>query len=628
MWKIAITLFMAALLLTTASAQGDEYEMQIFVDATELPRKLLHSRITLELPDEGVLVYPKWWLGQHGPVGAVGNIAGLTVSDRDGDVVQWKRDWSDVYRFWVDAKTSEGSIEVALTYVCSQPTANTEGCDSYGFTALGIINWNTIALYPEGLPVRDITARLKLVLPKGWQYGTALPFEQSRGDTLVFKPVTLEELLDMPLICGKHFSTVKFATTESAEYYLHIAADDEECLPKNDVTYSAMKRLAEETEALFGRTHFEDYHFLLAVSEYVPLIGMEHRNSSLNSVKANAFADPEKHDTNFRYVVSHELVHAWVGKYRRPTGMNTPDYQVDKNMDLLWVYEGLTEHLGLVLATRAGLSTKEDFIAENAFFWGRCFNMKGRRWRSLRDTQIAHYTPQGRPTSWGFLRRSHDYYTEGAMIWLEFDARIREATQGRRNLDDFCSRLFGAGDPAAHLVPFDLDDLVAILGELADEPWAALIDEKTNSTEEKFSTEGIRLCGYQFDVTDKKSAMQKKWEDLWYEHRDFNRSIGLAVDEEGVIKEVVPDGPAETAGLYDGVKVVGVNGKTFNYTRFENAVRNTTETGKLTLLILETDTYREYEIDYDGGLRYDTLVPVDGKRDWLTEILSPRVEKE
>ncbi|HEC62488.1 MAG TPA: hypothetical protein ENI27_09605, partial [bacterium] len=484
-----------------------------------------------------------------------------------------------------------------------------------------------IAIYPEGIPVRDINVHLKLILPKDWQYGSALPFNHASGDTLVFQTVTFEELIDMPLICGTEFRTVKFASTKMADYYLHIAADDREFLPKNDSTFVAFTRLADEAEALFGRTHFDEYHFLLTVSDLLPGFGLEHRNSSLNGVKANVFKDPQKYDFWLTFLLSHEFVHAWCGKYLRPAGMNTPDYQINKNMDLLWVYEGLTQYLGFVLMTRSGFHTFDNTLDRLAMVWGGCFNQQGRRWRSLRDTQVAKYIFPGGSASWIFLLRGLDYYNEGAMIWLEFDARIRNATNGAKSLDDFCASFFGTGNPSTHAISFDLNDIISSLSELADEPWAALIDQKTNETENEFNPEGIIQSGYSFTFTDEKSDFLK-WADDNRRHRhEYVQSVGLSINAEGIISKVVPGGPADQAGLYDGVKVIGVNGKTFSYDMFDRAVRNTTTSGNLTLLTLEADTFFEYKIDYNGGLLYSKLVPVDGKRDWLKEIMAPKVSE-
>ena len=108
-------------------------DMYIVVDATELPRKLLHSQITFNVPDNNAVLYPKWWLGHHGPVGAIGNVAGLTFTAVNGQKIEWERDWQDVFRFILADNVGNSPIQANLTYICNQPTGNTTGCDSYGY---------------------------------------------------------------------------------------------------------------------------------------------------------------------------------------------------------------------------------------------------------------------------------------------------------------------------------------------------------------------------------------------------------------------------------------------------------------------------------------------------------------
>ena len=70
--------------------------------------------------------------------------------------------------------------------------------------------------------------------------------------------------------------------------------------------------------------------------------------------------DPDLHML-YADLVPHEFTHSWNGKYRRPAGLATPNYQEPMIGDLLWVYEGLTQYLGTVLAERSGLWTDEQY---------------------------------------------------------------------------------------------------------------------------------------------------------------------------------------------------------------------------------------------------------------------------
>jgi predicted metalloprotease with PDZ domain len=43
------------------------------------------------------------------------------------------------------------------------------------------------------------------------------------------------------------------------------------------------------------------------------------------------------------YLLPHEFVHSWCGKYRRPAGMVTANFTTPERTRLLWIYEGLTQ---------------------------------------------------------------------------------------------------------------------------------------------------------------------------------------------------------------------------------------------------------------------------------------------
>ena len=456
--------------------------MHVIVDARELPRKLVYGAIRMDAPKvvsgatntRPALLYPKWIPGIHGPKNPVENLAGIVVTSPRGDTITWERDWRDVYRIFLNTK-SGSHISLKTTYICSQPTTNSRGVDCYGYENLGVINWNTILFYPEGIPISEIEVRAGIVLPQGWDYGSALVESSRSGDTVFFNPETLENFIDRPLICGSNFRTVKLADLEHAQYYLHMVADDAGDLPREDSLLNPLRNVVKEAEALFGGTHFSEYHYLLVLSDHVGRTGLEHRNSSLNGVSANEFRGGDWENKQIPYLLTHEFVHAWCGKYRRPVGMYTKDYMEPKDTDLLWVYEGMTQYLGNLLAVRSGFVKDERFKDNLAGSIGGLINQRGRRWRPLRDTEVAGYTLRGGSRNWGLLRRSQDYYREGAALALEFDARIRNLTDGKKSLDDFCREFFTKGGGKTHAVPFDLQEVENTLNRQAQFNWDSLI---------------------------------------------------------------------------------------------------------------------------------------------------------
>ena len=115
------------------------------------------------------------------------------------------------------------------------------------------------------------------------------------------------------------------------------------------------------------------------------------------------------------------MTHSWNGKYRRPEGLATGGYDAPMRGDLLWVYEGLTNYLGEVLAARSGLWSQADYRDSLAITAAEMDNESGRTWRPLEDTAVAAQLLYPAPEEYSDYRRSVDYYPEGSLIWLEAD---------------------------------------------------------------------------------------------------------------------------------------------------------------------------------------------------------------
>jgi len=137
--------------------------------------------------------------------------------------------------------------------------------------------------------------------------------------------------------------------------------------------------------------------------------------------------------------------------------------------DLLWVYEGLTQYLGDMLAARIGLWTPEQYREALAATAAEMDHRPGRTWRSVEDTTRSVQALRMLGSQWSSWRRGLDYYPEGELIWLEVDATIRQQTRGQRSLNDFCPLFHGGESGPPKVVPYTFDDVVLALLEEADE---------------------------------------------------------------------------------------------------------------------------------------------------------------
>lgn len=367
------------------------------------------------------------------------------------------------------------------------------------------------------------------------------------------------------------------------------------------------------------------YDLLLANVKGISPTALEHHESSENAYDGQYFDDWAKASRR-RDDVAHELVHAWNGKFRRPASLWAPDFNTATRNDLLWVYEGLTQYWGLVLATRCGLITAEqlrDRLAGGAAWYQ---GLPGRQWRNLQDTThdpAMRSTDLGRWPAWS---RGYDYYGESALlIWLDADTLIREASQGQRSLDDFAIGFFRgmSGDKGPDL--YTLDDVIAALNAVQAHDWRAFVRERLDRLGAEVPLEGLARAGWRLDFRDQRSALQlasldPKNPTLWLGH-----SIGLGIAKDGQVKEVQWGSPAFAAGLAPGDKLVAVNLQAYEPERIEAAlVANKDGSQPLDLLVQRGDDFRHLRLDYRGGPRHPALVRVDGSADRLADILQPR----
>ncbi len=322
-------------------------------------------------------------------------------------------------------------------------------------------------------------------------------------------------------------------------------------------------------------------------------------------------------------LLSHEFAHSWNGKYRHPADMVTPDFQQSKRTRLLWVYEGLTHYLTVVLATRSGLWTQEQCQNFLAVIATGVQNQRGRVWRPLEDTTVgAQFLFQARG-DWASWRRGVDFYAEGVLIWLEVDTLIRQKTQGRRSLDDFCRRFFGEKIGTARVVPYTFEDIVAELNSIAPSEWKSLLTERVTSIAPQAPLGGLEQSGWRIIYADAPSEAQKMFEKI-FKTINLTASIGILFREDGSIIDIIPDKAAHRAGIGPAMKVVAVNSRRWSSERLLDAVAATKD-GKqpLELLVENGDFFTSYHLDYQEGAKFPRLERDSSRVDVLAQIIKP-----
>lgn len=589
--------------------------IRIDVDATDTQRGIYRvvETIPVAAPGRLTLLYPQWLPGNHAPRGPINSIAGIRVT-ANGQMLPWSRDSRDVYVFHVDVPAGVREVQVAFQHL--SPTDPGQGRVTVTPNLINL-QWEKMSLYPAGHFVRNIPVQASVTLPAEWTAATSLDVESRSGNRLTYRTVPYETLVDSPLFAGRHSRRERLADGIN----LNLFADQAGDLAATEAQLAAHRRLAEQTLRLFGARHYDEYEFLVALTDELGGIGLEHLRSSENSHPRHYFTKWGDGSAG-RDLLAHEFTHSWNGKYRRPADLWTPDYRTPMRDSLLWVYEGQTQFWGYVLSARSGMMPTEDVLAELARTAAYYDTLPGRSWRPLIDTTMDPIIQARRPQPWSSWMRGEDYYSEGMLIWLEVDARLRQLSRGRRSIDDFARAFFGVNPGDEGILTYRFEDVVATLNRIAPFDWESYLRQRVDRTGPA-PLDWIAAGGYRLVYRDtpppyyRSREQDRKILDLTY-------TIGLVVGENGRISGVAWDSPLFNEGATAGATIVAVNGVQYSHDRLREAI-TAARGGRdpIRLLIRRGDRYREIAINYHDGLRYPVLERTGRGPSTLDALLRP-----
>jgi predicted metalloprotease with PDZ domain len=611
------TLVAAAYIAAAMPVAAANPPMTLFVDARDATHNILH--VKMEIPVRAgpfTLVYPEWIPGEHGPTGPINSVAVLRVR-ANGAPIQWQRDLVDLYAFHMNVPQGVSTLEVTFDQLIASQ-------DPMATPNLMILNWNRVLLYPGGTHSDDVGVEPSIELPAGWQFGTALEGAQRSGDTVAFDRVSLTTLVDSPLDAGRYFRRVMLLESGGFSNELDIVADQPRDLDISPELIQDYKNLIGETDALYGARHWTHYHFLLSLSDAIPFQGIEHHQSSDNRASDDYLTDADALK-NSPDLLPHEFSHSWNGKYRRPADLTTPDYQQPEKTDLLWVYEGLNQYLGDMLAFRSGLVDAAEYPEYLAHLYGQLDYEPGRLATPLVDTTISAPYLYLAPRDWASQRRtSGDFYSEGELVWLAADAIIRTRSHGARSLDDFLKAFDGQRTTPPMVVTYSRQDVEDALNAVQPYDWSGFFQKYVYEVAPHPVALGIDLTGYKLVWSSTPNTWDALDASVGKTHH-FEYSLGFAVDEDGSVADVLQGSPAALAGMGANTSIIAVNGRKFSPDVLQAAIDAAKDPSRsIELITVSDDEYRTIAIDYHGGERYPHLERVAGTPDLLASIMASR----
>jgi predicted metalloprotease with PDZ domain len=593
------------------------------VDATDATRKVFHAKLTIPAQaGDFVLLYPKWIPGEHGPTGPVVDTAGIYFR-AGGRTLNWHRDPVDMYAFHVEVPQGVTSIEAALDYL-SPVEAQGFSAGASATEKLAMLSWNWLVLYPKGHGSDEVGVKASLKLPAGWQFATPLPHSDGGSEVVEFAPASLTTLVDSPVLMGQYMKKIPLQEGKTPKHELDIAADSMAALEITAPQTKGFDNLVAEAGALYGARHYREYHFLLTLSDHVAHFGLEHHESNDSRLGEGYLTDPAQWTTGAS-LEPHEYTHSWNGKYRRPAGLATPEFETPMEGNLLWVYEGLTQYFGYVLTGRSGLQTPEQWRENMAQVAMTFSHRPGRNWRPLEDTATAAQDLYGASQAFTNYRRSVDYYDEGALIWLETDTIIRQKSDGKKSMDDFAHLFHGGQNTPPEVKTYKFDDVVNTLNQVQAYDWRGFLTDRIVKVAEHAPLGGIANSGWMLVYTDQPNTIAKLREQQTHEF-DLTASVGLLINKDTVVTDVIQDGAAAKSGIAPGMKIVAINGRKYTPEFLLAGLREAQKSHQpLQVLVENADYYRTVQLNYFDGPRFPHLVRDQSKPDLLSDIIKAKV---
>ena len=608
------------LLLVSFVSSVSAQSLRVRVDLTDAPRNFFHSVVTIPAAAGPLtLAYPKWIPGNHRPSGPIANLTGLHIR-ANGQEIPWERDRIEMYSFHVNVPPGVKEVEASFDVT----TTDSAGAGGNAATSnLLDLNWNQVVLYPADAASDAVPCVASVRLPAGWKFGTALPVARVAGLDVDFQSVSLTTLVDSPLIAGEHYRQIEL--TPGGDQPLHVidvVADAEADLAITPDDLGQYRKLVAEAQDLFGAHHYREYHFLYTLTDVAGHHGVEHHESSDNSSEERVFLDPNEKMMDAS-LLPHEFTHSWNGKYRRPAGLATRNYQEPMIGELLWVYEGLTEYLGDVLTARSGLWTPDQYRDALAMTAAGMEAHVGRTWRPLEDTAVSVQTLRMLGSEWQDWRRGLDYYPEGELIWLDVDTKLRELSSNHKSIDDFCHAFHGAPSGPPKVVPYTFQDVVNTLNQVAPYDWASFLNDRVKKTAAHAPLGGIERGGWEVVYDAKPNPFQAALESR-YKFYSYSPSLGFVLGDHGKILDAAPGTPAFQAGIGPGMILIAVNTRKYTPGILNAALREAHESHKpMELLVENGQFYKTYSVPYFDGEKHPHLHRVESQPDWLGDILKP-----
>jgi len=302
--------------------------------------------------------------------------------------------------------------------------------------------------------------------------------------------------------------------------------------------------IAHEHHRFWGVVPYDRYVCLNLITESGG--GLEHCDSAVLMTSRWA-TRTRKAYLGWLELASHELFHVWNGKRLRPIALGPFDYEREAHTHSLWVVEGITDYYGDLLLHRAGLSTREEFLASLSNKIEALQTTPGRAVHSIAnasfDTWIKFYRPdENTPNT------SISYYIKGSVVAFLLDVRIRGVSSGRRSLDDVMRAAYAKYSGERGYAEEEFRELVEdVVGASFESFWSSALE----GTGELEYADALETLGLRFKTAEPDTGKTPR-----------KATLGAVTKIDGgrlVVAQVRRGTPAHEAGLNVDDEIVAID---------------------------------------------------------------------
>ena len=473
-----------------------------------------------------IIHLPSWRPGRYELGNFAKNIKNFKVFNDQNKAVNFHKINKDS---WEISSNETKYIKIEYQYYANELNAGSSYFDEQQL----YVNPVNCFLYAEGKEQFPIS--LELNIPENYTIASSLVQENN-----FLLAENFDELADSPFICSENLEKQTYSV---ADTNFHIWFNNQLNIPWERVIDDFRNFTKKQIED-FGEFPVSEYHFLIQSLPYLAYHGVEHLKSTVITLGPSYDLFENRYD-ELLGVSSHELYHVWNVKSIRPKELLPYNFKKENYSELGYIYEGITTYLGDLYLLKSGVFSLENYLKELSAQFQKHFDNPGRFAYSVAqssfDTWLDGYVP-------GVPGRKVSIYTEGCLLALVIDVKIRKATNNKRGIEEVMKRLY-----------------------------YNFAQNNKGYTEKDFIDQLENICGYSFqDFFNDYVHGTTPYETILLEALDFigleliqtpsnsysEANLGMKTVNQAnhlLISAIYPGSPADMAGLSLGDELIALN---------------------------------------------------------------------